>query len=1080
MANTVMTATTYNTPVFKKVGSTIIEENGEFYFDFDVRTNKITNGSFGENGTGTITFTDTYDSRLEFVEGSVRIYGGDSEGNITATNDNARPTASPAASGNTVTFTVGKSMLPTKYGQLQDGSWGDTGELYPYYRLHYRMKVKNFSTLQSEALTLETLTIKMDNTITSDIGNDTTTVEYTPEVLDKWQSANMDADTENHKGKVQFTIHVNAAQLDLEEGDILTLYDKLENISTAYQDIDITFPKNNYEKGDVTTTIPETGQTVELPYFNMKGDTVTFYLPDGVDTLITYWAKPTGEVGPDGKIHYTNTAKLKGFEKKVEESADWSGDASGLATQYGVKLYKADGYENSRLLAGAQFKLFMVDEEDEDGNILSGTPMQTLIKDGDTVIGTKDKIFTTTSDGTINIEGDEADDGWNLKPEQRYYLLEVKAPEGMAIDSTKYSFIISSKGYTNYTSSAIVAPDGSGAIVQPWTYYNGDVLTVKDWPKEGELEITKNFDQDGDTTSYEEMTAEQKSAITFKVYQKQTDESWKLIKNIGFDQFVAGEDGVPKFKVGDLKAGIYKVVEEINTDMDTTCKEQTYQVTLDQDSVEAGDPKYVVINITEDDIRNHTAHAMSVTNRYVDESEFKIYKYADQGIEGKTELRLAGAEFAVYTTSDGAATNTKVGSNYKTNGRGLFYIRPSTDTTGIQYNTLYALKEEKAPDGYELSDTWYYFYFVGDGSTAPSSASLPPGTTIIPYKNSVQKDVPNEIGTTSIGVKKVWQNDKLEDLPNKNDPVEVKVKQIATLDKEGKNIAVLGEGKPNPKYYPSDSFLFKATKSDDKWNLEKKVATAQLPEGVTIENGRLTGLPAMMITDNGIPLYYHYEIEEVVPQGYAASYTTDTEESGGTTVTIVNRPDSVQSFVKLQAEKKWFVDEQDITGSMGVDDSVVVDVYRKEGVVTDGIIREADGTEKSAADLFTLLTRVEQSTQAPIQLETASVITLPNDQIQVIFKPQNTSGITASDFVVEVGKMDQYGNLNGKITLENPVIDSGKVIYTYPANATHNTIRVKVTQNKYVKVALEVVNASAKAGLRYLLRMMQTLWAAVR
>lgn len=1057
----------YDHPMFEKVGSSVIAEDGELYFDFDVKTNKITDGSFGEDGTTPLTFTDTYDSHLEFVAGSARLYGGDNENNINGTNNGALPTAQVADSGNTLTFTVNKSMLPTKYGQLPNGDWGETGELYPYYRLHYRMKVKNASALQSEALQLETLTVKMGNEIVSDIGNDETTVEYTPDVLDKWQSANLNADMENHKGKVQFTIHVNAAQLDLEDGDILTLYDKLENISTAYQDIEITFPKNNYHKGDVTTTIPETGQTVEIPYYNMKGDTVTFYLPDGVDTLITYWAKPTGEVGADGKIHYTNTAQLKGFVKKVEESSDWSGDASGLATQYGVNLYKADGYENSRMLAGAQFKLFMVDEEDEDGNIISGTPLQTYIDSSDPDAGTTDKIFTTTSTGTIRIEGDEQTDGWNLKPEQRYYLLEVKAPEGMAIDTTKYSFIISSKGYTNYTRNAIVAPDGSGAIVQPWTYYNGDVLTVKDWPKDGELEITKEFDQSGDVTAYNQMTAEQKSAITFEVYQKQDDQSWKLFNTVSFDQFTADEHGVPKFTVGDLKPGIYKVVEVIDTDTDTTCKEQTYQVTLDQDSVEDGEPKYVTINITEADIINHTQHGMTVTNKYEDESEFKIYKYANRGVEGRTEIRLAGAEFGVFATENGVATTTQIGSNYKTNGRGLFSVKPSTDSTGIQYDTLYALKEVKAPDGFKVSETIHYFYFVGNGNTAP--ATLPSGTTIIPFEHSVQSDIPNDIGTTSVGVRKIWQNNKLEVEENKDTPVDVKVIQVATLDKEGKNVAILGNDQQNPIVYPSDDFLFTATKSGDKWDLAKKVETAELPDGVTIENGRLTGLPAMTITNNGILLYYHYEIEEVVPSGYAASYSTDTEEDGSTTVTITNRPDTVQSFVKLQAEKKWFTaDGQDITSSMGVDDGVEVVVYRKEGVVTDGKLIEADGTEKSAGDLFTLLTNVERSTQSPVIVDTASVIALPGDQIKIIFKPQNANNITATDFVAEVGRMDQHGNLNGSTTLSNPVIESGNVVYTYIADAAHNTVRVKVTQNRYVSANIEIVNASAKGRTQVL------------
>lgn len=503
----------YSEPLLEKVGSEFIVEDGEIYYDFDVKTNKISESSFGVDGTGTIEFTDQYDSHLEYVAGSAWMYGGDEEYNISLSDGHSLPgSAIDTSTENTIKFTLSKDMLPKKQGQLPDGTWGSTGELCNYYRLHYRMKVTNADALASEALQQNSLTVKMGNSVTFNGETKETTVEYTPNVLDKWQSKELNSDTANHNGKVQFTIHVNEAQADLEDGDVLTLYDQLTNISTAYQDIQISFPKGNYQPGDIKTTVEGKDEPEGLPYFNMQNDKITFYLPDGVDTIITYWAKPTGELGSDGKIHYTNTATLKGYEKKVEESADFSGEAVGLATQYGVNLYKADGYVNSNMLKGAEFKLFIVDEEDEDGNIISGTPLKDkfgndkIIKaekpDPEDLINNPGNI---NENETIRIEGTWEKDGWNLRPEQRYYLLEVKAPEGYAIDTTKYSFTISAKGFTNYSRDSIAAPDGSGAIIKPWTFYNGDVLTVKDWPKKGELEITKNFDPSGDVTSYAEL-----------------------------------------------------------------------------------------------------------------------------------------------------------------------------------------------------------------------------------------------------------------------------------------------------------------------------------------------------------------------------------------------------------------------------------------------------------------------------------------------------------------------------------------------------------------------------------------------
>ena len=1034
-------------PMFQKVGSQYIEENGEIYFDFDVKTNKITEGSFGADGSGSIAFTDTFDSHLEYVNGSARLYGSNDEYNISG-GENALSSniVSVDSAQNKVTFTVSRADLPKTWVQLPDGSWTASNELYSYYRLHYRMKVKNAGELTSEALQLDSLTVKMDNKVVSPLGDSETTVEFTPKVLDKWQSAQLNADQANHKGKVQFTIHVNESQLDLVDGDVLTLYDKLENISTAYQDISITFPKGNYD-GSQTVTIEETGQTVNLPYYNMKGDTVTFYLPDGIDTLITYWAKPTGEVSPDGKIHYTNTATLKNYEKVVEESAEWAGDESGLATQYGVRLYKADGYVNSKLLAGAQFKLFIVDEEDEDGNILSGTPLKDM--------GGNDKIFTTNTDGTINIEGKKEVDGWNLKPEQRYYLMEVKAPDGFAIDTTKYSFIISAKGYTNYTRNAIVAPDGSGAIVQPWTYYNGDVLTVKDWPKDGELVITKNFDPDGNITAYADLSEEQRSAITFEIYQKQKDESWKLFEKVDFDQFTLGENQVPSFTAGNLPAGTYKVIEVVN---DTACKEQTYAVTLNTDNVEDGELKFVTINITDDDIKNHNTHSMTVTNKYVKESEFKIYKYANQGLEGSRELRLAGAEFGVFEVENGTATETQIGENYKTNGRGLFSIKPSSDSTGILYDTVYALKEVKAPDGYQLSSNVRYFCFLSQEGKA---SNYPENVICIPYNETKQEDIPNDIGTTSIGVKKIWQNEKLEeDTQKASTSVEVYIYQKATLDKAGKNIV-----KEKSKYYPTDNVIFTATKNGDKWDLSTQ---ADLPDGVSIQDGRLTGLPKMMITDDGIPLYYHYSVEEKVPEGYTAVYATDTADDGSTTVNITNRPSSVQSFVQLKAEKKWFNAAGDnITSSMGANDGVTVDVYRRNGVLNIGTI--LDGSEvKSAADLYSMVVRKLNGDQCEnSKITQPNIAVLPGDQLKVIIAPVYSNNKTVNDNLFEAivaGTVNQYGDASNDKTTLTGTPDTSRNIITYQltAETACKGIGVKATSADVKSYTVTIENVTGK------------------
>ena len=446
----------------------------------------------------------------------------------------------------------------------------------------------------------------------------------------------------------------------VENGDILVLTDQLENLSVHYEDIHVEVQDSGYNSNPVYGE-DESGKSVKLPYFNMQGDTITFYLPDGYYTLITYQAKAVGEADSNGYIHYHNTADLDGYEKYVDDYEKYSGEATGTATNYGVKLYKANGYVNSQKLAGAKFKLFMVDEVDEDGNIISGTPMKN--RDG------TDYIVTSNATGNVLVQGHTDITGWNLKPEQRYYLQEVVAPEGCAIDNTKYSFLISQKGYVNYSKNYIEAPDGSGAIIQPWTYFNGDVLTVKNYPIKGVLDIKKTVS--GTYTNLSELDDDQKAAVKFEVY-KQKDENWVKIKTITLAEFISDT-----YTIGDLDAGTYKVEEVVNEDQHVNIK--TYAVKAAADSVETG--QYATVVISEEDIHNSTHHEVDIDNRYEVPSEFKIYKYGDYAGGQLKDLKLANAEFGVFAYESGALAADPV-KTYTTNNRGRLAVRKGAVQNG--------------------------------------------------------------------------------------------------------------------------------------------------------------------------------------------------------------------------------------------------------------------------------------------------------------------------------------------------------------------------------------------------------------
>lgn len=956
-------------PMFKKSGSSLYQSNGDYCIDYTVVTNKITAADL--NG-GPITFTDTYDERLEYVGGSARLFGGDDKYSIGYGEFGVHvPSVSIDTSTNTISFTIAEGNLPKKDIWDQD-TQTHSYEYWNYYKLYYRMRVKDIDALAKAAMNSTGFVAKIENRVDWGTNHDEVTIDYTPDVLNKYQASEADS-----SGRIKFVIEVNKARMDLFEGNELTLTDTLTNLSASYQDIEI-------DVKDYSTPVmgvDGSGAPVTLPYYNMRGDTITFYLPDEHEIIITYYAKAVGEADSNGMIHYRNVASLNGYEKSVDNWAQYKTMASGSGTNYGVVLYKVNGYVNSQALEGAVFKLYIADEVDENGNIVSGTPMKDIYGN--------DVTFTCGSNGQVEVKGTASGTGWNLKPEQRYYLVEVQAPTGCAIDNTKYGFLISKNGYVNYSRNAIEAPDGSGAIIQPWTYFNGDVMTVKDYPIKGVLKIEKVLkDAEDNTISASSLDADQKAAIRFVIYKLNTStNAYEVFKTVGYDEFITDT-----YTIADLDAGTYKVVETIGEDQYVS--KTTYAVTKNSDEADNNSGLATIV-LSTDDITTHAEHGVTITNTYDIPSQFRIFKYVKykQSASGGDlkDIKLAGAEFGVfeYNTSTGML-GAQIGENYITNSRGRFVVTP-LDNSSFDYDTVYALKEVKAPTGYQLSDQVYYFVFCGQsntGNTLPSGA--PEGTVPIPYKGSETSDIPNEVGTTEVGVEKIWLNEYLETDTENTNSVSVKVVRKASYDKAGNVPAAAFNG-----YYPD--ITFRATKDSDVWKLSTTStddADVLTSEGLSIDSttGKLKDLPTMTFDSDGLPIYYSYTIEEQATAGYTPAYSYGTDASGASITTITNKPSSVTSFVKLKAEKKWVDDAgNDVTADMGYGKSVTVDVYRKSGLLEVGTIIDGDVTVRELSDQFTLPIQAS-TTNGTVDLATSLLNCMPGDTLKVTIWPTEKGG----------------------------------------------------------------------------------------
>ena len=962
-----------------------------------------------------VEIVDKYDPRFIYIADSATVKGGDQDSQENGgTSDGVD--AFVNADAHKITFRLYKNSLP------KNGT-----SLYQYYKVNYSLRIKDaqtLATLRDEAIA-QGKAVKLGNSVTG-FGGNSITVDYEPKILEKGH--------EKEGDKLKFTIKVNEEGLKLTDNGVLVLTDTMKNLSVRYQDVTVEVAGNK-----TVETQDAQGNPVTAPYFNMKGNVLTFYIPDEAPVTITYYATPRGEVDSNNNIHYSNTAKVLGFEKTDSGDEQYTSDAVGYGTNYGVYIYKADGNVNSNALAGAVFKLYEVDQEDANGNIISGTPIKD--KDGnDYTVTTADGTHNTTK-GVVMVIGTD-DLGFNLKPEKHYYLLETKAPEGYALDNTKYSFTISKDGYVNYTNKPVYAPDGSGKLIQAWTYHNGDVLTMKNWRKDGVLTLEKSFIGIDPAT----MNDDQKAAIKFDIYTitgEEGDETQTLWRTITYDQFSAEENEDHtisyRYTIGDLPAGKYRVVETVD---DVTCRVTTYAVVDPDNGAGANNEsdnkneRYATIIISDEDVRDHTENQVTVSNEYNIPSEFKIYKHA----EGETSYKIAGAEFGVYELNDNYEIKGTPIAHYTTNARGRFTITQTNDDGQgvLQTNTVYGLKEINAPTGFLENEQVFYFCFLADGTTN-LPANPPSGTKAIEWLHSENQNIGDTPDTTYLEATKVYKNGLLDDDTEKHDPIQIRVKQIASYDKAGKVIEPVLSG-----YYKTGSDKpVKIAQQATVFDVIYDTGTSEwhIADGVQVVNGKLTGLPTMTF-DNHIPIYYTYEVEELPIEGYKASYEIKKKDDGGTSATVINKPNTVAATTRVKAKKKWVdVDGNDVTSKMGVDESISVDVYRYPGILSRGTVYEADGSVRDAGQLYYIT--LEDGRNAA---EIKSIQCLPGDRIQYrvkVFAFQNNKTIENFPVKVRCNNDAALGTVSKTIDVEN-----NEVIFEFiaPTSTQDRDIRIEIQE----------------------------------
>ena len=390
----------------------------------------------------------------------------------------------------------------------------NNGNYYSHYKIVYYLKLKDGVDLDALA---KANGGKYDLTNKAKWGDHESDFTYTTEYdfLDK-ELLNAGAVVDDNR-VAQYRITFNKAKATLNDGEPMTMTDVLSaNLSLDYSSVSI-------------VTDPA-GQQVSYVAAGGDNDTtvVTYTVPDETKVTITYSALVTGT----GEQTINNVVTVKGKSEEVVDKESYVPDASGEAGLVSFKIVKVDGYDATKKLEGAKFKIYC---ENENVNF------------GPNANNAKELILETDEKGEIILDGDVTEGGYTFwlydaetSPTNIYHIKEIEAPDTYA--SINIDYIVK---LTNDMDKV----DYGKRIY----YFDGDSMQIKNWPLEG-LVVEKQVEGE---VSDEDADKE----FTFKISILNADESVNadFDSKIGSDQFT---DGVFTFK---LKAGQQRMFQDFES-----------------------------------------------------------------------------------------------------------------------------------------------------------------------------------------------------------------------------------------------------------------------------------------------------------------------------------------------------------------------------------------------------------------------------------------------------------------------------------------------------------------------------------